>query len=94
MGRHTRFLKLLGVVLDTRGSPKAMVTELAVCSLDSLAGMGAYPGRATDPRGNLKVFVKKLAKHILEGLEFMHGEKHMHRDIKVMAPRGCVVCAV
>lgn len=84
LGRHTRFLKLLGVVLDSRTKwPKAMVTELAVCSLDALAGMGVYPGRAPDPRGNVQAFVKKIAKHVLQGLEFMHGEKYMHRDIKV-----------
>lgn len=83
-GRHPRFLSLHGVVLDPSACrPKAMVTELAVCSLDALAGMGVYPGSAPDPRGNVQGFVKKIAKHVLQGLTYMHSERHMHRDIKV-----------
>lgn len=82
-GRHPRFLTLLGVVLDRRGAPVKMVTELAVCSLDALAGSAVYPGSAPDPRVNAKAFVKKLAKHILQGLVYMHEDGTKHRDIKV-----------
>ena len=77
---HRRVLIVYGVVLGSSGYPKWIVTELATDSLRGMLNKISASGRKLDTR-----MLIKIAKQVIEGLEFMHRPDPravLHRDIK------------
>jgi serine/threonine protein kinase len=79
--RHKNIIELLDVIWDKKTSNIYIVTDLYKCDLKQLISKNPAMYRSLGEAG-----LTSIMRQVLEGLDFLHASRVMHRDIKVRAP--------